>query len=80
MQRPRHAGATLIEVESRRINGTWVVEVRDDGRGFDAQKPSSSGLGLQIMRYRANLIGGWLDVVSQPGNGTTIRCTMRVDG
>ena len=75
----RHAGAANVDVESRRADGMWIVEVRDDGRGFDAQKPPSPGLGLQIMRYRANLIGGRLGVQSRPGEGTTVRCSVRTD-
>jgi signal transduction histidine kinase/ligand-binding sensor domain-containing protein len=74
----RHADASRIEVESRRQGRKWVVEVRDDGCGFEADRASSRGLGLQIMRYRANRIGGWLDVDSQPGVGTRVRCSVPV--
>jgi signal transduction histidine kinase len=74
----RHAGAETLRVESRRDSGQWVVEVRDDGRGFDTADTSGTGLGLQIMRYRANLIGGTLEVTSKPGAGTTIRCALRI--
>jgi ligand-binding sensor domain-containing protein/two-component sensor histidine kinase len=76
----RHAGATKLEVESRRNGGAWIIEVRDDGRGFDADDSDGAGLGLQIMRYRADLIGGRLDVESRSDAGTTIRCTLRVGG
>jgi signal transduction histidine kinase len=38
----------------------------------DAPRP---GLGLQIMRYRAGIVGGRLSVLPAPGAGTLIRCT-----
>jgi signal transduction histidine kinase/ligand-binding sensor domain-containing protein len=76
----RHAQATKIEVVSRQDDRTWIVEVSDNGRGFDALKPSSPGLGLQIMRYRANLIGGRLEVTSRRGKGTKVRCSLRMTG
>ena len=45
----------------------------DDGKGFDPLD-SASGMGLRIMRFRAQLIGGFLSVESRPGAGTTLRC------
>jgi len=74
----RHAAATALDVESRQDDGYWIVEVRDNGHGFDTPNPGRRGLGLQIMRYRADLIGGRLRVESQPGAGTTIRCAVRM--
>jgi len=76
----RHSGATALQVESRREDGDWIVEVRDDGCGFDTRAPGGKGLGLQIMRYRAELIGGGLDVSSSPGSGTTIRFALPLEG
>ena len=73
----QHAGAETIGVELRREVGKWVVEVRDDGCGFDPKVPSA-GLGQQIMRYRADRIGGRLSVHSRPGVGTTVRCVVPV--
>jgi len=74
----RHSSAEALHVASRREGRTWVVEVRDDGRGFDPAEVAGAGLGLQIMRYRAHLVGGTLSVESSPGAGTTVRCSLRV--
>ena len=49
-----------------------VLEVRDNGRGFDPTQPSANGLGLNVMRERAQAIGGMLVVESAPGKGTRI--------
>ena len=73
----RHAAAKTVRVELRREGKKWIIEVRDDGRGFDP-KLGAEGLGLQIMRYRADLIRGKLIVDSRPGGGTTIRCEVPV--
>ena len=65
--------------EWRRDAGGWVVEVRDDGKGFDADDPPGSGrrhFGLQFMRERAELIGARFEVRSSPNLGTAVRMTI----
>jgi signal transduction histidine kinase len=49
------------------------LEVVDDGKGFDPDKPRSGGLGLRNMRERAGLLGGALIVSSTPGKGSIVR-------
>ena len=73
----RHAHAATIDVELRRNGETWIIEVRDDGRGFLPER-RTAGLGLEIMRHRANLVGGKLTIDSAPQAGTTIRCQVPV--
>ncbi len=69
----KHADASLISVTLRKIDDSLVLEIRDDGKGFDSRKlPFSSGIGISGMMERAHLAGGRLKVVSQPGRGTTI--------
>lgn len=51
------------------------LEIIDDGSGFDPQRlPAPSASGLQIMRYRAEFIGGTLSIRSASGSGTTVAC------
>ena len=60
-------------------DGEWVLEVRDDGRGFDVGAVAARGrrnFGLQFMRERAELIGARLDVRSRPDGGTVVRLTI----
>ena len=52
-----------------------VMEVFDDGKGFLLSTGSGPGLGLRVMRYRASLFGGELQVKTSPGRGTRITCT-----
>ena len=62
------------------INGgknDLTMMIRDNGRGFDANK-SSEGNGLKNMKKRAEEIGGQLMIESYPGNGTTIQLNVAV--
>lgn len=70
----RHAEAQRVNVTVSRNKRRVVVEVRDDGRGFDSSAPVPNGhVGLQGMRERAAMVGGTLDVRSTDGGGTTVR-------
>ena len=72
----KHAAASHVVVSTRLDEGDWVLEVRDDGRGFDISSVAARGrrnFGLQFMRERAELIGGRFDVRSRPDGGTVVR-------
>ena len=57
------------------VNGTGKLSIRDDGSGFSVGAPGHQpGLGLRIMNYRAQFIGGSLEVSSTPGHGTVVSC------
>jgi len=70
----RHAGATQIDVDLRREDGSFRLQVHDDGRGFEMPSPQSQtiGLGLLGMKERAALVGGRTKITSAPGEGTTV--------
>lgn len=63
-----HARATTVAVRVEDVDGGFVMEVRDDGRGFDAG--SVTGPGLVEMRERARGIGARFALASAPGRGT----------
>jgi signal transduction histidine kinase len=72
----KHAGASSVTVATCTEGDDWVLEVRDDGRGFDVGAVAARGrrnFGLQFMRERAELIGARLDVRSRPDGGTIVR-------
>jgi signal transduction histidine kinase len=72
----RHAGPTVVEVRLRAGPGQVLLEVADDGHGFDASGPEpGSGLGLRAMRDRVAEQGGQLTVDSAPGAGTAVRAS-----
>jgi signal transduction histidine kinase len=68
----RHAGATELGV-TLTFNGSVMLTVSDNGYGFDGTAVSGDHMGLQLMRERAEMLGGALDVVSHSGGGTTVR-------
>jgi len=55
-----------------------VLEVADDGKGLENRRPDkklgNAGIGMRVMEYRANLLGGHLKVHSQPGKGVRVSC------
>jgi len=70
----RHAGASGITVTLAKTPRQVVLEVTDDGHGFDPDAPSG-GLGLASMRERAAAAGGKLAIRSTR-KGTTVRMTV----
>lgn len=70
----KHACARSVHVSLRRGEKLTIV-VQDDGRGFDAAllaQESGFHVGIAIMRERAHRIGGHLEIVSAPGQGTCV--------
>jgi signal transduction histidine kinase len=78
----RHADASRVEVDLLFRNGFVVLEVSDDGRGFEPLAPGEATrrLGLSSMRERARTVGGRVAVTSRPGGGTTVRLEVPLDG
>jgi two-component system sensor histidine kinase DegS len=71
----KHATASRVTVASRMTGEEWIIEVRDDGRGFDVGTVAARGrrnFGLQFMRERAELIGARFEVRSRPAGGTVV--------
>jgi signal transduction histidine kinase len=69
----RHADATAahVRVEARREQ--VLVEIWDNGRGFDPANGQPGHFGLDSMRSRADEVGGRLTIASAPGAGTVVR-------
>ena len=77
----RHASASRVEVVLKTSNDLLTLAVVDDGQGFDALYLSESeGLGVAGMRERATLVGGSLEVQSQPQKGTRVSFKVPIDG
>jgi PAS domain S-box-containing protein len=55
-------------------DGQGSLSVQDDGSGISDMPPNHAGMGLNIMSYRANMIGGSLDVGTNTAGGTTVVC------
>ncbi|MEI8290093.1 MAG: sensor histidine kinase [Verrucomicrobiota bacterium] len=79
----QHALAEIIEVLVAYREREVVLEVRDNGRGFDANEAlaiASGHFGLLGLRERANKLRGKLRIESSPGSGTTISVTVPING
>lgn len=73
----KHASAKKLTVRLESSQGKVTLTVQDDGVGFDMEKVNKSGhFGLAGMQERAELAGGELEIISKPGEGTTIRLTI----
>lgn len=69
----RHAGASEVSIGLRDSGDSLHLWVKDDGRGFDATAAQAgSGFGLFGMRERILALGGWIEIASAPGIGTTV--------
>jgi signal transduction histidine kinase len=69
-----------IDLVSR---GGLTLTIQDDGVGFDAAKvmsgPRTSGMGLLVMKYRAGVIGGKLQILPASEGGTLVMCQLPPD-
>ncbi|MBN6040658.1 PAS domain S-box protein [Amycolatopsis sp. 195334CR] len=73
----KHARASRARVRFRSIDRGTLVEITDDGVGTDVVADALSGadthFGLQAMRERAEAVGGWWELISDPGEGALVR-------
>jgi PAS domain S-box-containing protein len=69
----RHAHASTCRLSLLRREDHAVLEIDDDGQGFDPTKTRAEGQGLRNMRERAKRLAGDVVVESTPGEGTTIQ-------
>ena len=70
------AGEVLIQLTFSERD--MLLTVQDDGEGFN-NKTNGHGMGLRIMHYRAQCIGGLCEVRTRPGKGTTVYCRVPLE-
>jgi PAS domain S-box-containing protein len=75
----KHARAEQVWLELVQTDGQVLLEIVDDGVGFDTTKTFPGHLGLKSMRERIAALGGTLDVRSQDGRGTTVRALLPLE-
>jgi signal transduction histidine kinase len=70
----KHSRARRVALSASEQLGRLLIEVQDDGAGFDAARADTdSRYGLLGMRERARMIGAEIEVESRPGSGTAVR-------
>jgi PAS domain S-box-containing protein len=72
----RHARASRIGVRLEQTSQWLELTIEDNGRGMATACGRNGGMGLDVMRHRARLIGGQLSVESRRGKGTRIVCSI----
>jgi signal transduction histidine kinase len=76
----QHAAASQIDVGLSRNGRSFTLTIADDGSGMVERSDEGLGLGLQIMRYRSDLLGAALTIQSKPRHGTIVTCCYHVAG
>ncbi|MBK5940200.1 PAS domain-containing sensor histidine kinase [Halochromatium roseum] len=70
-----HLGqATCIEIHLQNTDDRIRLSIRDNGRSLRGAADADSGLGLRLMRSRANILGGQCRFISPPDGGTLLQC------
>ena len=73
----KHGEASEIAIQLFQANNGLRLEVADNGKGMSNRAQQAPGMGLHVMKYRADVIGAELTVGSKAGRGVTIICTLR---
>lgn len=76
----KHAAARSACLRLALRGSELVLDVSDDGRGFDPAAPRTGGHGQRTMQERASLCGGWLTVDSAAGRGTRVVARVPLPG
>lgn len=73
----KHGRATQVVLNLRSDGDIFTLTVRDNGLGLPDDAAQSKGLGLRIMSYRAQKIGGTLNVARDDAGGTVVTCSFK---
>lgn len=73
----KHSGATRVDVELSQASGVLTLEIHDNGRGIaPADLAKERSFGIRGLHERAATVGGWVDLSSTPGSGTSLILTV----
>jgi two-component system, NarL family, sensor histidine kinase UhpB len=75
----KHAKATRVAINLTNGSSKLVLTVRNDGLPFPNMESPSTGMGLRIMNYRANLIGASLEIKAAGPRGTRLVCSVPLE-
>ena len=74
----RHSGASHITINLTQRRDAVTLAVTDDGKGLPKKPKHGSGMGMSIMAYRAQMIGGTIQVERRPKHGTRVACSFKI--
>jgi signal transduction histidine kinase len=76
----KHSRATMLDISIQKKGESILLKTKDDGIGFNYKEKTqlAKGLGLLSLQSRAELLGGQLKVITQPGAGTSFEIEIPV--
>ena len=75
----KHGRARKITTTLSSGNRQLRLRIKDDGIGFPYEMPEEHGMGVQIMHYRARIIGATLEIWRDPAGGTVVTCSLPLE-
>ncbi len=77
----KYAQSSQVQLDLSDAEGVLTLEISDNGRGIPPETLNNpTGYGIRGLRERAKVVGGWLDISSQEGRGTTVILSIPLDG
>ena len=73
----KHGNAGEIRITLAETGGGLELAVHNNGRPMPAHSRKAGGMGLHVMRYRAEMIGATLEITSDKGKGVLVRCVLK---
>jgi signal transduction histidine kinase len=71
----RHGHASLVDISLIATEEAFTLRITDNGVGFVRTAPSGSGMGLKIMKYRADMIGAKFEIAAHEPRGAAVTVT-----
>jgi PAS domain S-box-containing protein len=68
----RHGRAALVEISLVATEKAFTLRITDNGVGFKLVAPSTAGMGLKIMKYRADMIGAKFSILANKPHGAVV--------
>ena len=72
----KHSRTRRIQIHLAHEQGVLRLQIKDDGRGLPRSRKARPGMGLEVMRHRAHVIGALLEIESKPGQGVRVSCVL----
>jgi signal transduction histidine kinase len=76
----KYAQCTLVKIDLSDAEGVLTLEISDNGQGISQQAlDNPAAFGIRGLKERAKVVGGWLDISTRPGQGTTLILNIPLD-
>lgn len=77
----KYAQCSEVKIDLSDAEGVLTLEISDNGKGISEEALNNpAAFGIRGLKERAKVAGGWLDLSTRPGHGTTVILTIPLDG